>query len=265
MGLIYMRTSPSGKSYIGLTTQTEQQRWIQHCQGAYNVNSSQYFSKLGRAIRKYGISNFTVKILETCLDSQLPKREIYWIQYYNTYYNGYNETLGGEGYWKYHTEDMIEMWNQGLNKKEIAQIIGCDEKTVRNHLKSIISKNQGYLQGQKKICPSQDKINLMIALWQQGYNIQEIQSLTSISCPTISKHLKRNGVSSDEIIQRRNIQSKSKRNKPVVLYNINEEIIEEYNSLRAASIKLNMNIVTLKNIIKGTSRKYKNIILKFKE
>ena len=40
MGLIYMRISPNNKSYVGLTTQTEEQRWAQHCQEANNPNRS---------------------------------------------------------------------------------------------------------------------------------------------------------------------------------------------------------------------------------
>lgn len=265
MGLIYMRTSPNNKGYIGLTTQTEEMRWAQHCQEANNPNNSQYSSKLGQAIRKYGASNFTVVILEECPNEKLPEREIYWINYYDTYNNGYNETLGGEGYWKYHTSDMLELWNKGLNKKEIAQIIGCDEKTIRNHLKPIISRTEGYLQGQSKKCPNQDKINYIMNLWQQGYNIQEIESLAQVSRPTVSKHLKRNGISSEEIAKRGLIRQTNNKKKPVVLYDNDGNIKEEYDSLKIASEKLKIDVITLKNIIAGRSKKYKNIVLKFKE
>lgn len=54
MGLIYMRTSPSGKSYIGQTVQLEQTRWNQHCRDAYNNSSPLYETILSKAIRKYG-------------------------------------------------------------------------------------------------------------------------------------------------------------------------------------------------------------------
>jgi hypothetical protein len=44
------------------------------------------------ALRKYGQENFIWEILEECENDQLSERERYWISYYNTYYDGYNET-----------------------------------------------------------------------------------------------------------------------------------------------------------------------------
>ena len=46
-------------------------------------------------MRKYGIENFTFSVIEECSQEQLNEREIYWIEYYDTYKNGYNSTLGG--------------------------------------------------------------------------------------------------------------------------------------------------------------------------
>jgi hypothetical protein len=50
------------------------------------------------AIRHYGPDSFTFEVLEEVINIEdLNVREIYWIAYYNTYNDGYNETLGGEG------------------------------------------------------------------------------------------------------------------------------------------------------------------------
>lgn len=264
MGLIYMRTSPSGGKYIGLTTQLEEMRWAQHCQKAFNKNSQEYFSKLNQAIRLYGGENFTLTILEECPDEKLPEREIYWINHYNTYYNGYNETLGGEGYWKYNTEDMLQLWNQGLNKKEIAEQIGCNEKTVRNHLRALISRNDGYSRGQNKKTPPPDKIAEILKLWEQGYSIQQIQEISKISCPTISKHLKLNNITEEEIKQRAANKQAKRNKKPVIQYKEDGTIIK-YDSMKTAAKELNVDLATLRNIINGTSKKYKHIILKFEE
>lgn len=48
-----------------------------------------------RAIHKYGKENFVIKLLEECDRALLNEREKYWIQYYNSFENGYNSTLGG--------------------------------------------------------------------------------------------------------------------------------------------------------------------------
>ena len=51
-----------------------------------------------RAIRKYGIENFTSEILEKNIpENLLDIREEYYIQKYDTFYQGYNATLGGQG------------------------------------------------------------------------------------------------------------------------------------------------------------------------
>lgn len=47
-------------------------------------------------MRKYGLENFSFSILEECEESQLKEREIYWIATLDTYYHGYNATLGGD-------------------------------------------------------------------------------------------------------------------------------------------------------------------------
>lgn len=46
-------------------------------------------------MNKYGISNFTFEIIEECDKQSLNEREIYWIEYYDSFHNGYNMTIGG--------------------------------------------------------------------------------------------------------------------------------------------------------------------------
>ena len=53
---------------------------------------------LYQSIRKYGLDNFIFEIIEELEDYSIAaEREKYWIQYYNSYKNGYNESLGGDG------------------------------------------------------------------------------------------------------------------------------------------------------------------------
>lgn len=53
-------------------------------------------SSIHLAMKKYGITNFSFKIIEICNENELDDRERYWIKYYDTYKSGYNETLGGQ-------------------------------------------------------------------------------------------------------------------------------------------------------------------------
>ena len=82
----------NGKSYIGKTVGDVDKRFQRHCR------SSSRCPKIKNAIQKYGKDNFTVHVIDIA-DSQndLNKKEIYWIEYYNTYVNGYNLSQGGDG------------------------------------------------------------------------------------------------------------------------------------------------------------------------
>lgn len=48
-----------------------------------------------RAIEKYGIDNFSIYTIEETNNPE--EREKYWIEYYGSFKNGYNATIGGDG------------------------------------------------------------------------------------------------------------------------------------------------------------------------
>lgn len=81
----------NGKIYIGKSINIKQ-RWDRHKE---IPNDNMLIHK---AMLKYGIDNFSFKILEECDECQLDEKEKYWINYYNTYLGeGYNAAPGGEG------------------------------------------------------------------------------------------------------------------------------------------------------------------------
>ena len=82
------------KWYIGQTID-EQGRFKRHIDDAINKKDNTHFH---RALRKYGLENWVYCVLEdNILRENLNMREIRWIEYYDSYYNGYNMTLGGDG------------------------------------------------------------------------------------------------------------------------------------------------------------------------
>ena len=77
----------TNKSYIGVSIHIEQ-RWKEHQNGHGS-------KKLYQDFWKYGIKNFSFEIIEECPESEIYNKETEWIQYYNSYKNGYNENPGG--------------------------------------------------------------------------------------------------------------------------------------------------------------------------
>lgn len=92
----YKKKSSNQIVYVGQTNNIEY-RHKQHIKyDPYNPSAVEYNYPLSRGIRKYGESEYELIILEDNLpQSQLNKREIYWIKFYDTYFNGYNQTTGG--------------------------------------------------------------------------------------------------------------------------------------------------------------------------
>lgn len=97
-GLIYMYTAPNGKRYIGQTINLEKRK-TQHKTQALNPNCASYNCAFHRAIRKYGIENFSFRILEDGISRKdLDEREMYWINTMESFGSfGYNMTIGGNG------------------------------------------------------------------------------------------------------------------------------------------------------------------------
>lgn len=98
IGYIYSFKSPSGKYYIGITNDIRR-RIAEHKRLSKTVNRKFYI-----AIRKYGFDNFEIEVLEKIRDKnidrlyeKLNKLEEYYIAKYDSFYNGYNLTLGGDG------------------------------------------------------------------------------------------------------------------------------------------------------------------------
>ena len=94
-GIYKITNKTNNKCYIGQSVNIEK-RWYNHKYSYKNSNTKDYNSTFHTALRKYGINNFSFEIIEECDIDSLNEREIYWIEFYNSYYRGYNETPGGD-------------------------------------------------------------------------------------------------------------------------------------------------------------------------
>jgi group I intron endonuclease len=166
MGLIYKATSKtSGKSYIGLTSRTLEERKQEHYYQAKGEHKTYAFYN---AISKYGFDDFEWTIIfETDDFNELQRYECYFIGKHNTFENGYNSTVGGEGFlgvtkpkgeqnWKSKISDetakeIVRLLTEtDLSSREISEITGVGKSTVRNiangsswtHLYAIPPKQQ---------------------------------------------------------------------------------------------------------------------------
>ena len=202
MGLIYKRTSPSGKIYIGQTIHDELNRWKSHCRSAKSTASSDYNSPLNRAIRKYGGENFSVEILEDNIPTELlNEREQYYILLYNSnnLKIGYNLTIGGNNkIVESKKDEILKLWQQGYLIKEISQMVNINRNTISEYLKENGITTQEIKERRYKNVLQQEKYKekqkVFLSLWEQGCSITQIAQITKKDRDSISRNLKYLGV-----------------------------------------------------------------------
>lgn len=148
MGYIYkIQNKINGHVYIGQTVKRLEKRFQQH----RNNYNKPYFSQLSlyKAFNKYGIENFTFEQVEEIPNDQLDEREKYWIEYYNSYKNGYNMTIGGRlvELYNWDINEIIQLYKTYRSARKVAEIIGCDHSTIDNLLNA--NNVERYTSGQQ--------------------------------------------------------------------------------------------------------------------
>jgi len=85
----------NNKEYVGVTTSSIRSRLIQH---KYNAKKTSRPTKIYRAMRKYGLNKFKIKLLRNDAKNfkELLEQEANYIKQNNTIKNGYNSSFGGE-------------------------------------------------------------------------------------------------------------------------------------------------------------------------
>lgn len=161
MGTIYKIINDiNTKVYIGKTIRPLKMRWKEH-----KTNLKRQDCPLYRAFQKYGIEHFSIEAIEENIpDDLINSREIFWINQYNSYKNGYNATPGGDGGRTHYLpeneqEKILKLWQIGNTFSEIKQITGVSYPAIKRSLiekstlklDEIIQENELRKQKQKTI------------------------------------------------------------------------------------------------------------------
>ena len=95
-GCIYLiKNKVNNKKYVGQTINFKKRKRVHLL---HLKNNDHHNKHLQNSYNKYGIENFNIKIIENNIKRKnLDEKEVYWINYYNTYNgDGYNLTPGGK-------------------------------------------------------------------------------------------------------------------------------------------------------------------------
>lgn len=177
------------KIYIGKTVLSIEKRFKEHC----NEYSKRRVENrpLYRAMYKYGIEHFKIEQVEECLNEEANEREIYWIKYYNSYYNGYNATLGGDGT-SYIDYDLVyQKFQEGYSITDISKEINRDVGHLADILKSMgVSQQEIWNNSHKKM-----EKELVMLDKKTGEELKHFQSVAKAAKYIIDNRLSKDTVS----------------------------------------------------------------------
>lgn len=157
------------KIYIGKTEHIDPlQRWKEHQSDSKRERCNH--RALYRAMNKYGIDNFTFEVIEETDNPE--EREMFYISFYDTYHNGYNETLGGDGakYVELPEQEVCKYYLDSHTLDETAKHFGHDVSLIKQVLYkyniSIISSSEVMKQRASKAVAKIDiKTNQILSVY----------------------------------------------------------------------------------------------------
>lgn len=136
MNYIYQISNTiNNKKYIGVTSRTIEERFKEHKSRIEERNSIHLY----QAMQKYGTDNFSITQIDTAeTTEEMFEKEKYYIKLYDSYNNGYNMTLGGEGVVKLNLDEqyIVHEYINGRTSSDIAKVLKVSSNTIRRRLKS---------------------------------------------------------------------------------------------------------------------------------
>ena len=184
-GSIYIiKNKINNKVYIGQTIQEVKERFKQHLKPSTRKTRGSY--KIYNAMNKYGKDNFYIEVLETNIpQSELNKKEIYYIEKQNSYKNGYNSNNGGNSKELCKIQDtnkLLELFEKKVPNCDIAKIFGVNKATIQRTLHSLGKRKN-------RIVTKEDLLK-----YKDNYTNIEIAKMLNVSSATITREFARNNI-----------------------------------------------------------------------
>ena len=258
MGYIYkIWNEDNDKLYIGQTSVGIKTRWSQHLSNYMTNNAVLY-----RAMRKHGAGIFHIEQIEECENEKLNEREKYWIEYYDSYKNGYNSTPGGTAlpsgkmFQRLDNNIIFSLWDNGLSISEIQEKTGYSSTSIRDHLREYdnFSIEESIQRGALKAAKSH---SIPVIQWDlEGNFIQRYDSAaaaekaTSIPSQNIHKCLIKERQTAGKFYWTTETELPSIKKK-IYQYDKNNNLIKIFSTKAEAAQELGLDSGSITKVCKG--------------
>ena len=243
--VVYKHTNKiNGKCYIGVVFggRNPEQRW--GIGGKNYLNNKQH--KFARAILKYGWDNFEHEILFNNLSVEEAKeKEKELIQKYDSFRNGYNSTLGGDGSvglkHSEKTKEILRQQHLGTKMSSASrQKMSLSQIEFRKKLTSDEKKQIFGLSGEKNGMYGKHRFGKENPFYGKKHSKETKEKIAKSHRGAISQH-----------------------RKIVLQLNLNGDLVKEWESMTAAASYLNKKICHICQCCKGERKKAYGFIWKY--
>ena len=224
MGYIYLVTNLlTGHQYVGQTIRKDiETRWNQH----RKIHKNAIGNYLYNAYMKYGIANFSFKIICLCFDEDCNRLEEEYIQKFKTLApNGYNLQSGGNN-WHHHPETKEKM-SKSLKGRKAIKITDKWRSDMSERMTG--SKNPNY----GKAMTKEQKEAISKTIKTQYSSNSKVKNLKGLEKGRIK------------------LIEENKFFKKVAKYDLSGDIIESFNSISDASEKTGVCFSTISRVCAG--------------
>jgi group I intron endonuclease len=276
-GFIYKITAPFGAVYIGQTINVYKRKY------AYKRLGFKKQTKLWNSYQKYNWEPFQeFEVIEECICGEdkcnINDREIYWISYYDSFKNGLNCTEGGKGQLsKIWTNDERQKQREitllngtGFikgNKINKGKILSDEHKDkIRESCKEYLLNNEHWNKGKILSDEVKKKISNSVSGEKNGfYGKTHTDEIKKKMCEshTGTKLSEETKKKMSESHLSRDKSNDKKHTVSVLQYDINNNFIQKFNSIKEASISIGISTASIILVCKGIRKFSKNFIFKY--
>ena len=261
-GIYSIKNKITHKIYVGSAIDIND-RWRCHIKDL--KNNKHHSPYLQKSWNKYGTEMFEFQILEECEKEVLIEREQYWIDYFDSYRNGYNSTpkAGNTLGFKMSEYSKLKMSNIKSKKGKLLNEIFSTIKTESFYQKTIGEKKDKTID---KLNPfygkkhKEESIKKMSEKALDNYRTGKRKKLTGKDNPLYGKQLTNSHKNKISIA---NSGKNNPNSKKVFQYDLEMNLVKEWDSVGIVCKILNLSVGNISSCCLGKRKTAYGFIWKY--